>query len=151
MLHTALCKRIRDCTIYDRNHIVGWVLCFPLQKLLTIAHRKGVLPNVCSQKTKKTGDIPLHIAVFQGDKSAVEELLLPGPSRRNTVDVKDHICAQIITPRLQLILLQREITMSESSLYTDEHIRADTKFFTEDNCLEAHSQVCGTTVNISQA
>ena len=94
VLHTALCKRIRDCTIYDRNHIVGWVLCFPLQKLLTIAHRKGVLRNVCSQKTKKTGDIPLHIAVFQGDKSAVEELLLPGPSRRNTVDVKDHICAQ---------------------------------------------------------
>ena len=112
VLHTELHKRIRECTIYDRNHIVGWVLypplqklltiaarsyallvlCSPLQKLLTLAHRKGVLQNVCSQKTKKTGDIPLHIAVSKGNKSAVE-MLLPGPSQRNTVDVKDHICA----------------------------------------------------------
>lgn len=67
------------------------LLCCPLQKLLTKAHRKGVLQNVCSQNTKATGDIPLHLAVFKGDKSAVE-MLLPGPSQRNTVDCKDYIC-----------------------------------------------------------
>ena len=67
------------------------LLCCPLQKLLTKAHRKGVLQNVCSQNTKATGDIPLHLAVFKGDKSAVEMLLL-GPSQRNTVDCKDYIC-----------------------------------------------------------
>ena len=67
------------------------LLCCPLQKLLTKAHRKGVLQDVCSQNTKATGDIPLHLAVFKGDKSAVE-MLLPGPSQRNTVDCKDYIC-----------------------------------------------------------
>ena len=129
------------------------LLCCPLQKLLTKALRKGVLQNVCSQNTKATGDTPLHLAVSKGDKGAVE-ILLPGPSQRNTVDTKDYICAQNNHGKTPVHIAAEGnhhewvLTVYTGSVFV--YVLAN-KVFTVGICLEARSQSCSAPVKISHA